>query len=183
MKSKSPKDLRSDKYERFLALYSINQKRIFSFILALVPKRVDAEDVLQQTMLEMWRLFDRFEAGTNFSAWGMKIARFQILKFRRQQQKKGALFFPNDQTFQVLLDQANHTPPKKDYRLPALEGCIKKLQEKERHLLNMRYEKGLTYQVLAEKTHHSLTGMYKIMAKIHTKLQRCIHMTVSLWEY
>ena len=59
---------RPDRYEQFLKLYSVNQKRIFVFILSLVPVRQDAEDLLQQTMMEMWKQFDWFEAESNFSA-------------------------------------------------------------------------------------------------------------------
>jgi RNA polymerase sigma-70 factor (ECF subfamily) len=78
---------KTDRYEQFLSLYSVNQKRIFAYILSLVPRRTDAEDVLQQAMMEMWKLFDRFEQGSDFTAWGITIARFQVFKFRKQQQK------------------------------------------------------------------------------------------------
>jgi len=173
---------KTDRYEQFLSLYSVNQKRIFAYILSLVPRRTDAEDVLQQAMMEMWKLFDRFEQGSDFTAWGITIARFQVFKFRKQQQKDKAVSYLNDQAFQIILNEAEKSECGPDYRLPALDGCIKKLNESEKHLLVLRYEQGLTYQSIAEKLNFSVALIYKGMTQIHTNLQRCIRRTLAMWD-
>ena len=173
---------KSDRYGQFLSLYSVNQKRIFSYILSLVPRRVDAEDILQQTTMEMWRLFDRFEAGTEFAAWGIAISRFQVFKFRKKQHKEKSVFFLNDEAFQIILTESSTLQNNPDYRLPALEGCIKRLKDREKKLLILRYENGQTYQSIAETMDYSLALIYKTMTTIHTTLQRCIRRTLSMWD-
>ena len=67
----------------FIELYSRDQKKIFLYILSMVHRYSDAEDLMQQTASEMWQMFDRFEAGSNFAAWGIAIARFQVLNYRK----------------------------------------------------------------------------------------------------
>lgn len=176
------KNAKPDRYERFLGLYSVNQKRIFAYILSLVPRRTDAEDMLQQTMMEMWKLFDRFEQGSDFTAWGVAIARFQIFKLRKRQQKDKAVSYLNDEAFQIILKESNKVQSGPDYRLPALEGCIKKLKDREKYLLVLRYEEGLTYQSIAEKLDYSIALIYKGMAQVHTNLQRCIRRTLAMWD-
>lgn len=176
------RDKQSINYERFLTLYSVSQKRIFAYILSLVPKRVDAEDMLQQTSMEMWRMFDKFEPGTDFTAWGIAISRFRIMKFRKEQQRDRKVTFLNDEAFEIILDKAAHLEKGTHYQLPALEGCIKRLNDRDRRLLVQRYDKGLTFQSIADKLGCSVTLVYRNMTLIHTNLLRCIRRTVSMWD-
>ena len=44
-----------DSTERFLALLMSNQRRVHAFILSLVPNRNDADDLLQESIVVMWR--------------------------------------------------------------------------------------------------------------------------------
>jgi RNA polymerase sigma-70 factor (ECF subfamily) len=172
----------SDRYEAFLRLYSVNQKRIFVYILSLVPSFQDAEDLLQQTMMEMWKLFDRFEPGTNFVAWGTAIARFQVMKFRNRQQKEKGVLFLNDEAFQIIQQESNRIQEESNDRLAALGGCVGKLKDGDKYILSLRYEEGLTYHQIAKKLGRSIALIYKKMAAIHTSLLYCIHQTLSLWD-
>lgn len=182
MPSESAECCGSNRYEQFLRLYSVTQKRIFVYILSLVPARQDAEDLLQQTMMEMWKLFDRFEQGTNFTGWGMAIARYQVLKFREKRQKEKGLLFLSDEAFDVVLRESSRRQDESGDHLTALEGCLGKLKAREQQLLRLRYEDGLTYHQIAEKMGRSVTLVYKVMTTIHTALQRCIHQTLSVWD-
>jgi RNA polymerase sigma-70 factor (ECF subfamily) len=47
-----------------------------------------AEDLVQETMLEAWKSFSRFELGTNCRAWLFKIL---FRRLQRQRQKKSPL--------------------------------------------------------------------------------------------
>lgn len=182
MHHKSSESGKANRYERFLELYSVNQKRVFVYILSLVPNRQDAEDLLQQTMMEMWKLFDRFESGTDFVSWGRAIARFQVLKFREKQQKEKGVLFLNNEAFEVILRESSRLPDDSNDRLAALGGCLGKLRDRDKYMLSLRYEEGLTYHQIAEKLGRSMTMVYKMMTAIHTTLLHCIHQTLSLWD-
>jgi RNA polymerase sigma factor (sigma-70 family) len=69
-----------------------NQKRIYTFILALVPNHQDADDLFQETVLLMWSKFDSFTPGTSFVAWGCTIARYQILSVRKRHSVRSLRF-------------------------------------------------------------------------------------------
>lgn len=65
-------------------LISRHSREIYAFILSVVPNWADADDILQKTTVKLWNGFDRFEPGTNFVAWGYKVAYFQIKTFRQK---------------------------------------------------------------------------------------------------
>jgi RNA polymerase sigma-70 factor (ECF subfamily) len=46
---------------------------LYSTALRLTRSPVDAEDLVQDTLVRAYRFFDRFEAGTNFKAWLLRI--------------------------------------------------------------------------------------------------------------
>ncbi|MBI9017508.1 MAG: RNA polymerase subunit sigma-70, partial [Phycisphaerae bacterium] len=57
-----------------MRLFLDHQKKIYSFILMMSPNWCDADELMQETSAVMWQRFDTFEVGTNFVAWGIKIA-------------------------------------------------------------------------------------------------------------
>src|SRR3954451_5564527 len=67
------------KVKLFLRLFLQNQRRLYAYILTLLPNRADADDVLQDTTLTMWDKFDAAEPPTDFLAWGRRIAFHKVL--------------------------------------------------------------------------------------------------------
>jgi RNA polymerase sigma-70 factor (ECF subfamily) len=47
--------------------------RIYSTALGMTQDQLDAEDLVQSSYLRAWKYFNRFEMGSNFSAWFHKI--------------------------------------------------------------------------------------------------------------
>jgi len=162
--------------KQFLALFVENQKKIFSYILSLVPQRFDAEDIMQQTVLEMWGKFDQYKPDTNFSAWGITFAKFLIFKHRDKQQKMRIL---SPETFDLILGQNNSISEQEQNRTQALQNCIEKLGSVETHILRLRYEEGCQINKIADKVGQTVNVIYKSLAKIHTNLQLCIRRTLA----
>ena len=166
--------------EEFLALLVSHQKRIYAYILSLVPQVTDAEEIMQQTTIAMWKKFDSFEPNTNFSAWGMQVAKYHVLKYRSRQAKNQRILEP--EILEKISESQQNRPNNRDDRLLALDVCLKKLDSSHYNLLQLRYDEGLKIKQIAEKIGRSVYTLYKTFAKIHTTLQLCIHRTLSAWE-
>ena len=67
-----------------MRLYVVNERRIYGFIFALIHDWSAAEDILQDTAQVMWSKFDTFDPGTNFVAWALCIARYQVMDYRKR---------------------------------------------------------------------------------------------------
>ena len=59
------------------------QQRLYSYIYRRLANRDQAQEVLQQVNLVLCRKADDFELGTNFDAWAVTVAHYQILSYRK----------------------------------------------------------------------------------------------------
>jgi RNA polymerase sigma-70 factor (ECF subfamily) len=166
-----------EREERFLQLFLAHERRIFAFLLALVPVWSDAEDLLQETSVVMWRKLDEFEPGTDFAAWALSIARYQVLNYRKKQRRDRVLF--SDQALEMLAEQMATLSRGADARRDALENCLKKLNPRDRELVQLRYQPGATTQKVAEHVGRSIQAVYKSLNRIHGQLLSCIRRTLS----
>ena len=64
---------RKQRYAEFEAVAFGYADQLFRVALRLVRNRAQAEDLVQETFLQAWRSFHRFESGTNMRAWLYKI--------------------------------------------------------------------------------------------------------------
>ena len=165
--------------EKFIFLISINQRKIYSFVLTAVGIKQIAEEIMQQTLLVMWRNFSRFEEGTNFAAWGKEIAKYEIFNYRK---KKARDLLLDPEALNRVMEASMTVEQHSDERMKALEGCLKKLSERKRRFIQYRYHDGLSCIQIAEKFQSPVSSIYKTFARLHTVLQSCIHRTLLVWE-
>src|SRR3954447_17914627 len=91
----SPAAEQDDKPARvktFLRLFLQHQRRLYAYVLTLLPNRADADDVLQEASLVMWDKFDDERPPEDFVAWGCRIAYFKVLDLRKKRQRSRVLF-------------------------------------------------------------------------------------------
>jgi RNA polymerase sigma-70 factor (ECF subfamily) len=162
----------------FLALFLSSQRRIFTFILMCVPNRSDAEDLMQETASWMWKHFDEYTPGTNFGAWGVTVARFKTLKLKSRTYHSRVKF---DGDLIDLIDaKADTVLEETDHKIHALRKCLSGMNDRDRRLIYLRYEKGLTPKHLSQLIERPVQGLYKTLARIHKMLLRCIRQTLVL---
>src|SRR3954464_1132388 len=78
---------RPDKNKAFLRLFLQNERRLYAYVLTLLPNRADADDVLQEASLVMWNKFDPDRPPDDFTAWGCRIAYYKVLDFGKKSQR------------------------------------------------------------------------------------------------
>lgn len=164
--------------QTFLRLYQANERRIYGFILALVPDWSEAEDLLQETTTVMWTKFDQFTVGTDFAAWAMRIARYQIMNYRKKKRNQRVQF--SDEVLQAIDGQVSAATMQLDVRRDALRDCLKKLPARDRELVHLRYEYDATTKSVAERVGRGLDAVYKALNRIHVQLLHCIRRTLAM---
>jgi RNA polymerase sigma-70 factor (ECF subfamily) len=163
----------------FLRLFLQNERRLYAYILTLLPHRADADDVLQEASLVMWDKFDELHPPDDFTAWGCRIAYFKVLDFYKKSQRSRVRFS------QTMLDRVAETAVEQaatlqlDERREALAGCLEKLGPRDRDLLSRRFAPGATTQSTAAEVGRSVDVIYKKLAKIRQALFDCVSRTLA----
>jgi len=155
----------------------LNDKSIYAYILSLVRNTSDADDVMQETSAVMWRKFSNFKEGMDFVAWGMTVARYQVLSFFKKR-KNSKVCFSENLTNLIEQEVAKSIPGMND-RLDALKKCVQKLSDKQRSLLKMRYEKNYSIKNIAAYVSKSTSAAFYTLSKIHKLLLQCVNRTLD----
>lgn len=162
--------------EEFMQLFTPNQRRVFLYILTLLPNVEQAEDVLQETNLILWREFHRFEPGTNFAAWACGVAYYQVLKYRKERVREITLL-DEEMLGQVAEAQAELADVLEDRRAALLE-CLQKLPPADRALVTNRYGGNASGKELAETLRRPVNSIYQSLSRIRQVLWDCIDRTL-----
>jgi|YelNatPaOPRAMG01_1025707.scaffolds.fasta_scaffold93248_2 RNA polymerase sigma-70 factor (ECF subfamily) len=167
-----PQQRKPQREAQFVQLFLENQKKIFGFILTLVPNWADAEDVFQETATVLWNKFDAFTPGSDFLAWALTTARFQVLCHRKKQQRDRVRF--SDRTIEMLSERLMAFIETNERRKEALSHCLTLLNDRDRELIQLRYAMGATTQGVATAVGRSIHAVYKALNRIHAQLLFCV---------
>lgn len=164
----------SNRAEMFLALHLQNHNRLCAFVHTLVPAWQDAEEVLQDTLVVLWRKFDKFDPGTSFFSWAARVAQYEVLNYRRRNRHREMVLA--DEVLEAVASTALENMDDVELRRAELENCIKKLDERERELLRLRYSAGGNIQTAAQAMNRSTGHVQRMLRKIRAGLLRCVHL-------
>jgi RNA polymerase sigma-70 factor, ECF subfamily len=173
--SDSPQPGLSDNPERvdaFVRLLGQHQRRVFLYVLSLVPHWNDAEEVVQEANLVLWREFHQFTLGTNFLAWACKVAFHQVLAWRKRKQRDRLEF--SDAFLEAIAEEAAAAADILEERNETLAGCIEKLPASQRELLRLRYSQGFDIEQVAQKAGRTVEAAYRALSRIRQALHDCV---------
>lgn len=154
--------------EIFLRLLSEHERALTIYVHMLVPQAADAQDVLQEMRLAMWRDFERFELGSNFLAWGRKVAYHRVLAHRKKKAVEGRRYVVSEALLEMV---AAAEAPASDDRLV---GCMARLSEEHRRLLRLRYWRELSIEQVAAEVGGTIDGAYRALSRVRVQLRRCM---------
>jgi RNA polymerase sigma-70 factor (ECF subfamily) len=163
----------------FIGLLTQNYSRIKSFIFCMVPNEVDSEDIMQETTAIMWEKFDQYQTGTNFVAWALTIAKYNILSYQRDKKRNRIQF---DDRVTEMIEAASKDKLAHDNtveKVAALKKCIQKLSSRERKLIQLKYSSGLSNKRLSDREGISVPTIYRYLSRIYLNLLHCMNQTLS----
>ena len=161
----------------FVPLFTKSQRPLYLFILGQTGSVQNAEEVLQNTNLVIWKKSDQFDLGTNFFAWACQIARYEILQ-HRQRFRRDKLRFSDEFVDAVSRESESRLIDPEPERL-ALEQCIQKLSARDQELIRERYQPGALGKNLASDLGRPANSVYQSLGRIRRVLLECIQRRLS----
>lgn len=156
----------------FIQQFTKAQRRLYLYILSQVPDPVDAEEILQETNLVIWRKCNDFELGTNFIAWAYRIAGYEVLKHRERHHRDRLRF--SDEFVRRIAAEARTDFEHLQEKRRALNHCLDKLRPKDRNLIERRYAPGENGKSVARSPGRPVNSVYQSLGRIRRTLFECM---------
>lgn len=159
-------------YERFTGLLARHHAPLMSFTLSLLPRWADAEDILQQATVVLWRKFGEYKDGTSFLSWGCQVVRYLVLNHLRKSQRDPHRF--SDELVELLAKEAEDDADRLQSQRAALGDCLRKLDERSRLIVARCYEAGASVKDVARSLGATPNSVYKTLNRIREALMNCV---------
>lgn len=136
------------KEKSFTALIKKYQEKLYWHIRRMVVDHDDANDVLQNVFIKVWKALENFREDSQLYTWLYRIATNESLSFLEQQKKRSAVSYDDIQdnlSNKVIADK--HFDAKKlEWKL---QLAIQQLPEKQRLVFNLRYYDEMPYEEMS----------------------------------
>ena len=124
-------------------------QQLYWQIRRLVLNHDDANDVLQETLIQAWKNIDYFRGESKLSTWLYRIAINQSLNFLNKQKAQQSISMDNEEASVAnQLESDPYFDGEKAQRL--LQQALTTLPDKQRLVFNLRYFDELTYTEISE---------------------------------
>ena len=131
-------------------LYDMYSKSLFSVIKNLINDREEAEDVLQEVFIKIWKNIDSYnESKGRFYTWAVNIARNSTIDKLRSKNFNNSKKNLSSDNFVHLLDDSNKLTNKIDSI--GIEEFVKKLKPKCIQIIDLLFFKGYTQQEASDE--------------------------------
>ena len=146
--------------------------QLLRLAMKLLPNQGDAEEVLQEASIVIWKKYGSFQQGTNFPHWAKRVVLFEVMAFRKKKQKQ-RLQFSNELVEELAFEEVSRSKSIQPIH-DALEHCTGKLSEKDYNLVELRYEENQSVREVAQTVKRSTAAIYRSLTRIHLALHGCI---------
>lgn len=159
----------------FERLYRATSPRLFAVCLRLLPRRSEAEDVLQEVYSNVWRKASQFDpAKASGLTWLSMLARHRAIDHLR-----AARIERNSVPIDLgpeLVDTAPRAEEFADAAMQAhgLEVCLDELEPQRRVLIRTAFYEGSTYEELATRSGTPLGTVKSWIRRSLAKLKACL---------
>ena len=137
------------KEKAFTDIVKKYQEKLYWHIRRMVIEHEDANDVLQNVFIKVWKALPNFREDSQLYTWLYKIATNECLTFLEQKKRKGAVSLD-----EVESGLSNKIKADEGFNAEKLEWrlqlAIQQLPEKQRLVFNLRYYDEMPYEEMSK---------------------------------
>ena len=168
----------SEKFDAFLGITE-NRSKIMAVIVAMVRDFHLAEDLFQQTVLEILQSTGNFDDQRDFLPWASGVARNVVKRHWRKAEKQPSL--ASQEVLEALSEMAVVEQDEDIWHAEraALHQCLDKLPARMQKLFVLRYAHNHKAGKLAELSSFPLGSLRTTLARLRMKLRHCINSEIQ----
>jgi len=161
-----------DLSEEFILELTQVQQRLFGFLFKRLADREQAREVLQRTNLVLCRKAEQYQTGTNFKAWAMSVANYEVMAYRKTQVRERLVF--SDEVDDMIGSRENEFSSSLKDRISHLNHCLQLMSPQNRELIEHRYEEQNSMEKIADEIGGSVGAIRVKLHRLRRLLLECI---------
>ena len=134
------------------------QEKVYWLIRKMVIDHDDADDLVQEVFIKVWKNLDKFKEASQLYTWIYRIATNECLTFLNKKRKRFFLSVVDvEKELSNKIDNSAHMDG--DTIQIKLQKALLKLPDKQRLVFNMKYYEEMKYEEIAEITGTSVGSL------------------------
>ena len=159
----------------FAGLVRLYQESVWRIAAAVLRDRDATENLVQQVFVDAYFHLDQYAPGTDFGAWVRTVARNRLRKeLRAAGREDRRLAVYRERLAERLRAESGSANDESENFVEALRGCREQLPPRDAVLVNLRYEKGLSFEAIAEEQGQTPEAVQRMISRIRFRLRACI---------
>ncbi|EMI22095.1 RNA polymerase sigma-70 ECF-like, Rhodopirellula baltica [Rhodopirellula maiorica SM1] len=158
--------------EQFVDRLTSSQRQLRCFILGLVARPSDADDLLQEVNLALWRKRMKYDASQNFLQWAFGFASMEVKSFHSRNAKSKVVL--GNSAIELLTDEWEQSENYLDECRDSLSRCLQKLETEDRKVIEGYYRHRQSIERLAGEINRPASTVYKMLYRARDTLRRCV---------
>lgn len=172
MSTNPPEESPHDRQAEFVTALTAAHGKLLGYLMALLGRRADAEDVLQRSSILMWRKFRDFSVDSDFVAWASTFCYYEAKNYLRLAARSPLHF--DEELLTTLARERLEDISLREHRLRALEKCVETLGIPEQKLIRAAYLDNHGINTLAAQMNRAPQTLYNKLNHLRRLLAECV---------
>jgi RNA polymerase sigma-70 factor (ECF subfamily) len=158
--------------QEFVRLFHQNDRKLYGYILSLVPNIAAADEISQETNVRLWEQFDQFDPNKDFISWACTIAYYQVLTYRTISNRERVQF--DSKLLELIANQATAQRDELAEKQSYLVDCLTQLDDFKREVVRLSYSLGMTAKAVADRLGRSTSAVEQVLVRTRRTLHECV---------
>jgi RNA polymerase sigma-70 factor (ECF subfamily) len=160
--------------QAFAGLIRLFESDVWRIAAALLRDWSATESLVQQAFVDAYAHLHSYQLGTDFGAWVRTLTRNRLRKELRARSRAEQRLEVYREQLAERIRAEEPVRDDSDAYLAALRGCREQLPADEAALLQLRYERGLSFEAIAERRGTTPAAVQRAISRIRFRLRACI---------
>jgi RNA polymerase sigma-70 factor, ECF subfamily len=162
-----------DNREIIIERLTTEQRRLFGYVVTLLPNFDDAEDAFQETCIRIWAKADQYDASRDFLSWACGFARNVAHEMREKNRCRNHAML-SEQAMEALAQTRFKATATQNAWHAKLSECLGRLSDVQRELLARCYAGVEAIDAIAVQVQTSPAALYMKLMRIRRQLAKCL---------